>query len=386
MEKKELLFQLLALCIGGERDSLITKNTLTIEELEAVYLASAKQDVSHIICNALERNGLLPDDDRITEAFCQQRLLAIYRYQRTNFEYERICQTLRKAEIPYLPLKGSVIREYYPEPWMRTSCDIDILVAEEKLEAAVKALRDELNYATDGAREFHDVSLHSPTGIHLELHFNILENLPGIDKMLCKVWDHSAKREGSEYEYRMTNEFLIFHVLAHMSYHFIGGGCGIRPFIDLWLLREKLQYDENMLLTMCKECGLERFYNAVSELAYVWFGGKVHSELSLSIESFILNGGVYGDPRIGIAARQSKKGGKLSYAMSRIFQPYDVLKEKYPILKKHRFLTPFYEVKRWFDLVLRGKLKSSYKELEANNSVSRKQASEAAEFLSKLGL
>ena len=35
----------------------------------------------------------------------------------------------------------------------------------------------------------------------------------------------------------MTPEYLIFHNVAHMSYHFSHGGLGVRPYIDLYLLR-----------------------------------------------------------------------------------------------------------------------------------------------------
>jgi hypothetical protein len=48
-------------------------------------------------------------------------------------EFERICLVLEKAKIPHIPLKGSVLRKLYKEPWLRTSCDIDILVQEETL-------------------------------------------------------------------------------------------------------------------------------------------------------------------------------------------------------------------------------------------------------------
>ena len=46
-------------------------------------------------------------------------------------------EALEKAEIPFLPLKGSVIRKYYPEPWMRTSCDIDLLIHKEEADNVV---------------------------------------------------------------------------------------------------------------------------------------------------------------------------------------------------------------------------------------------------------
>ena len=33
----------------------------------------------------------------------------------------RGCAVLEEAKIPYIPLKGTVLRDYYPEAWMRTS-------------------------------------------------------------------------------------------------------------------------------------------------------------------------------------------------------------------------------------------------------------------------
>ena len=34
----------------------------------------------------------------------------------------------------------------------------------------------------------------------------------------------------------MTDEMFYFYHIAHMAKHFEEGGCGIRPFIDLWTL------------------------------------------------------------------------------------------------------------------------------------------------------
>ena len=50
-------------------------------------------------------------------------------------------RALDGANIPYVLLKGAVIQHLYPEAWMRTSSDIDVLVHEEDLDAAVKAIR-----------------------------------------------------------------------------------------------------------------------------------------------------------------------------------------------------------------------------------------------------
>ena len=117
------------------------------------------------------------------------------------------------------------------------------------------------------------------------------------------------------------------------------------------------------------ECGLMKFYKAVRSLCLVWFEGEAHDEITLEMERFIITGGVNGNIKKGIAARQQRKGGKYAYILSRIFQPYDIMKQKYPILREKRYLLPFYQVKRWFSLVLGGKLSRLKREYEADKSI-----------------
>ena len=73
-------------------------------------------------------------------------MTAVYRYERINYELNCLTEALNQAEMPFIPLKGSILRQYYPEPWMRTSCDIDILVREEDIDAATQAIEKKLGY------------------------------------------------------------------------------------------------------------------------------------------------------------------------------------------------------------------------------------------------
>ena len=106
---------------------------ITQEELNQLYILSKSQDMAHIVGAELEKQGILKSGDEVSEKFRKQQMIAIFRYERINYELEEICRVLEEAQIPHMPLKGSVIRKYYPEPWMRTSCDIDILVHESDL-------------------------------------------------------------------------------------------------------------------------------------------------------------------------------------------------------------------------------------------------------------
>ena len=103
------------------------------------------------------------------------------------------------------------------------------------------------------------------------------------------------------------------------------------------------------------------------------------------MEKFILDGGTYGDSEAGIAALQSSRGGKIGYARSRIWISYHHLQQKYPSLKS-RAMVPFYQVRRWIDVVRRGKLAKSAKELKKNSNIDSDMASAIASLMHSVGL
>ena len=355
--------------------------------LENLYQISKAHDLAHIVGSALEKLGVLKDeDDPISEQFRKQGFTAVYRYQQLQYAYETVCEVLESEKIPYMPLKGSVIRPYYAEPWMRTSCDIDILVHEENLEKAVETLCGSLEFTAEDEKQYHDISLYSQNGIHLELHFSILENMDNIDALLSKVWEHAVLTDGSTCSYRQTNEYLLFHVLAHMSYHFIRGGCGIRPLIDLYLLKNKMPFDDTAVRALCAQCGIERFYDSVLALSEVWFANAEHTAVTREMEQYLLCGGIYGTQENQIAVEHEKRGGKLRYILHRLFMPYSNLKSQYPILEKHKWLMPVCQVRRWFRMLFRGRLKRSVAELKMSQNMDAKKAKATAELLREIGL
>ena len=84
-------------------------------------------DLSHLLGQALSDLGLLGEDET-SQKFRSRALQAVYRYGKQKREFERICAVLEEEKIPYIPMKGAVIRKRYPEGWMRSSCDIDVFV------------------------------------------------------------------------------------------------------------------------------------------------------------------------------------------------------------------------------------------------------------------
>lgn len=365
---------------GKEPDR--TQLQLSDEELAGLYRLSKFHDLAHLVGDALIKNDLIRDGE-IKSGFEKQMMMAVYRYERIRYELEQIRQTLSNAGIPFLPLKGSVIRQYYPEPWMRTSCDIDVLVREDMVDSAAQAIV-EANKYTYEKKNYHDISLMSDSGVHLELHYSIKECKENIDALLSKCWDYAAVSSG--YEYQFDNAFFLFHQLAHASYHFLSGGCGVRPFLDIYLLEQKLDFDKDELDKMVSKTGIKRFYEAMSELANVWFGNGQHDDLTLRMEQYVLAGGVYGNSENHIAAAQRTEKGRLGYILHRIWVPYEQLCGTYPQLRGRRVFQPIYEVKRWFRILNPEVRKRKRHDLNAIKNLSKDKKDAVSALLNALDL
>lgn len=371
---------------GGERVGFAS---IEPDELRSVYALAKAHDMAHVVAAELEAQGLLTDGDEISGKFRKQQMLAVLRYERINYELEEICRVFEKNEIPHIPLKGSVLRRYYGEPWMRTSSDIDVLVHPEDLERAKCALCDELEYTRGdpNGTEYND-SLFSLSGVHLELHYDTIEEGRAVNSnaVLGDVWEYSAPEAGWRYRLVMSDDMFYFYHIAHMVKHFEESGCGLRFFLDLWLLDHKLEYDVTLRDKLLIEGGLIDFARSAQKLADVWFSAGEHDDVTRLMEQYVFRGGIYGGSYNKMVNDQLKTGGRLGYALSRIFLPYALLKRYYPIVERHKWLFPFFQVVRWFNVVFGGRAMRSVNELKANANVTESQSENAEKMLKALGL
>lgn len=341
--------------------------------LQALYQTSKAHDLTHLIADALFKNKLIEKQSPAEKAFFKQLQMAVFRYEQIGYELKSICETLEEKKIAHMPLKGSVIRALYPQPWMRTSCDIDIYVQESDLEAAASAIVEKLGYRNDG-KGSHDMQMFAPSGVHLELHYDLIEDsrYPKFKKALSEIWENAVPAREGGYTYQMTNEDFYFYHIAHTAKHFIGGGCGIRPFIDLWYLEKALPYDKEKTEKLLSECGLLKFTRAARKLVGVWFKSEEHDAFSAETETFVLAGGVYGVLENKVAVQTTK--GRFSYFLFRVFPPYRELKNQYLILRKCPILYPFCIVRRWFNLLfVKGRAKKSLREWNVAMKKSKEQ-------------
>lgn len=357
---------------------------LTEESARELFALAEKHDLSHLLAYSLREN---PSANTLDIPINRIILKAVYRYERMTKNYAKLCETFESAEIPFIPLKGAVIREYYPEPWMRTSCDIDFLIHPEDLDRTISALTDTLGY-TMNKKYFHEISLYSPDKTHIELHTSLFKEHSAnrAESVLKSVWETASVREGFSFLHEMTDEMLYFYHIAHMAKHFANGGCGVRPFVDLWILDEKVCTDRGARNKLLEQVDLLKFAETALKLSRVWLDVEEHEPLTSRMEQYVLRGGVYGSEGNQILVKQRQEGGKMKYALYHIFLPYDVIKLQYPILNKHRWLTPVMEVFRWFRVIFRGRAPRAVNKLRYIQSIPQSETDAIDNIMTELRL
>lgn len=360
----------------GIEDRLLT---LTEEDYTKLVRFGKRQDILPIVFNGVK------DLDIDEEWKAELKGLCIkdkYKFAVKESSLDQIKQGLNDSKVPFILLKGAALCELYPEKWMRTSRDIDILVHESDLPQALEAIERNTNFKKI-KRNYHDIEMRDGRSV-LELHFNIMEAMDNLDSLLKRVWEYS-KTTGRGFEYCLVPEYQIFHIIAHISYHMINGGAGIRNIIDLWLLRNKTEYSEEIVRKYCSECNILKFYDVCSALSEVWFGKKLHTEETLLLEEYCINGGVFGSAIRAMAGRQ-RENKRYKYIMHRLFIKKTVLEEMYPLLREKPYLLVFYYIRRLLRLMNKTYRMKALREAKAAISSNDEEILSYDTFLKRVGL
>lgn len=346
----EFMTQLLKSEIAEEELCCEKKIALTDKFLIDLLVLSRKHQVAHIVASALSNNGYLEKSPQKGE-FLNEIYTAVYAQEKMNEVFEEISSAFQLNEIPYIPLKGMVIRGLYPQPWMRTSCDIDILVKEKDINRAEKVIMSLGGYKKTGESK-HDVIFKSENGIVLELHYKLLGNKksPLYVKELSRVWETATPDPVNKFRFNLSDDIFYYYHIMHMAKHFRIGGCGIRPFIDLWLI-EKTNRDFSGAKRMLEKGNIDIFADNAVKLSRVWFSNEKHSGTTAKMQDFIIEAGSFGSYKTRLIANSQRSGGKLKFIFSRVFVPYSYLKRDYPILEKCPILTPWCEICRLFSFL-----------------------------------
>ena len=298
---------------------------------------------------------------------------AAYRDTARSLCLRQLSELLEEAGVDYVLLKGAWIKDLYPNPALRTSSDIDVLVRPEAVDETAERICEKLGFRAS-AKGFHCIPLYG-NSVCVELHYRLDNGNPKMDSLLGQAWEYAVREGGHRYVF--TPEFTVFYSLCHTANHFQSGGCGVRPFLDLQLMLDRLSPEEAGLRVLLRAAELERFYEVMLCLCGRWFDRpdnerrcreRPDAAVPERVADYVLTNGLMGTPESTVTYRRSeqyahtvtsgvKAGtrlGRLAYLKKRLFSSREYLESLYPSLRgKTAAAVPFYHLKRWTRLLNR---------------------------------
>lgn len=329
--------------------------------MKELYTLSAKHFIDALVGTTLKQVGVqLPKywEERIIKAIRKGILF--------DAERKKLCDWMDTEQIWYLPLKGIVLKEYYPSVGLRQMSDNDILFNADAWERLKEHMVSE-GYDTESVgKGNHDVYQKLPV-YNFEMHRSLYGR--GHEERWVEYYSDIKKRlipGNTKWDLHMKEEDFYVYITSHAFKHYSENGTGMRTLLDFYayLRAKKEALDFPYTEEECRKLGIESFEKQNRRLCYKVFSpqqkyDRIAFEQSLTTSEldmlkYYLSSGVYGTFDRMVSNRMKKytiSEGKLSkavYYWHRVF-PGMELYENYPLLIKHRWLIPAY----WFFRIVR---------------------------------
>ena len=226
------------LCTCAINGIVPEKGKIEEMDLEAVYQFASFHLLSAMVAMALESVGF---KDRNSIAALTNSLK-----KNSLFDLNRkaIFDRFEQQGIWYMPLKGAVLKDFYPKYGMREMSDNDILIDPDR-SSEVKCVMEELGFeALSFGIGNHDVYYKEPS-LGFEMHKELFEGLffDQLSSYYRNVKERLVKDEGNCFGYHFTPEDLYVYLIAHEYKHYSGGGTGLRSLLDTCVCLKALSLD-----------------------------------------------------------------------------------------------------------------------------------------------
>ena len=347
----------LYLCLCAINNTSPSADALKGADIKELYRCSAKHKVTALVCYALEKIVQVP------VLFSEAKTKAVRKDMLLDAELQKIAAFLQSKGIFYMPLKGALLKEYYPNAGMRQMSDVDIFY-DFRFREEIREYMLEKGYECVAFTEGQDAYKRQPV-YNFEFHhllFSPLESETLYD-YYKDIKSRLVKDSENPFRYNMSKEDFYIYLIAHEFKHFSQFGTGIRSLLDVIVFTSKFGDSLNMKYVHreFEKINLSEFEEKQRALCNRLAEDNLFGNLSVEDEQLLscfLSTGVYGDYRTGIANRitgktgekdrEFSRGKKIKYIIRRIFPPLEYYRAAYPLFYKHKILIPFCVVYRVF--------------------------------------
>lgn len=321
--------------------------------LDSLYAYQLTQDVISIAYAALERL----DPSLNLQEYSMDNKRCILREARFDIAGQELYGSLEKAAIPFLPLKGAILKDLYPKPYHRYFTDFDIYVGDE-FDRAEKVLL-ELGYEKLVDTDHNDVSYVKKPSLHIELHKDLFPDDYTFKGYFDSPYEHTKIKEGYKYYHLYYDDDFFIHVLCHLYKHFTFGGCGLKQFLDIYVMTKELPLNMEYIHTELRSIGLDGFLNTVLRLNAFFFDGDKPDNDLIEIAEYVFNAGTFGNEDNRMALDYVKENGEkpvtlwgqIKFFVERWQLKFPNMKRQYTILDKAPVLLPFCYIHKAFRAV-----------------------------------
>lgn len=326
---------------------------------EALYAMSKKHNVTALVAEGMKKSkrfaSILPAFDELSRKY-------LFQYAHQTIALEQAVTALEERACPFVLLKGAQMRSFYPEPYLRTSCDIDILTRES--DAVIHEIMEGMGcrFTVDADTT---INFALPPVVEFEMHRRLFRDDSEFDGFFSDIWSYTLPAGADRVERVLPDEIFYVYMIAHMAKHVDCYGCGIRPLVDIYLFNRKRpqQYDSEKALTILERTGLAAFEERLRSLTEAWFEtGELTSQDEL-LTAFLFGAGLYGNETISSAQKIRKSGsrrkGRFSMLVHHVFPPMWIMRPMYPRLLRCGIFLPVAWVMRGFRLLFCGRKKTT---------------------------
>lgn len=348
------------------------KEKLDKMDLSSVFAVAKEHSLTAMATYALQSAGI--SDRRFSEAKDKAIRSAMLYY----IERQNIFREFEKAGIWYMPLKGIILKDYYPKTTMREMCDNDILFDKTQKDK-VKKIMSDLEFKMKADDSGHDLEFVKDPIFNFEMHTELFGS--GHESSMNDYYDDVKKRllkdEDNDFGYHFSNEDFYIYMIAHERKHFYYSGTGLRSLVDTYVFLNhfKDELDREYIDSELRALGINDYEKKSTGLSKKLFNGNMLTVEEKQLLDYYIFSGAYGTAENlvdnQIRKINKKPFAKLDYLKNRIFVPisrnnpsYRLYAARYPKFYKNRRILPLLPAYRLFS-ALKNSRKRIFMEIKA---------------------
>ena len=280
---------------------------------------------------------------------------------------------MEEEKIPFICMKGSVFRDYYDIPAIRSMGDTDIIIRQEDKERVDEIFVNRMKFTR--FVDNHSVWSYLLNEIEYEVHNHMFYEELTSDFNYIEYFDHvfdhkhhdSVYGLKSDYMYVPDEDYHFIYLMAHTAKHIINKGSGFRAYMDMVMMVQKYDLNWEWIKEELTKMNLLSFTETCFALCEKWFDVKMplgHKELD---EAFFneITGKTFNDGLFGLeneenegahSAKEITRDHKgywytaIRLTLRTLFPPYKdmILVPWYYWLKGKPWLLPLGWIYKWF--------------------------------------